>query len=113
MHPQFKFYLQVETPDHQRKCSAFNVDAHIAKEAQWNRYDLCSDSFTAAMVGGVTSLGAERIDVEREKLAREIAEALTTHIMDAIKASDLRNGYPQNNLVSNIGALPGSPKTET
>jgi hypothetical protein len=96
MNDKYRFRLTVETPDHRHECSAFDVDAFIAKEAQWDRYDLCSDSFTAAIAGGVTSLGAQHIDVEREKLAKQIAEALTAHIMAAIKARDLRNGYEQN-----------------
>jgi hypothetical protein len=75
MNDKYRFRLTVETPDHRHECSAFDVDAFIAKEAQWDRYDLCSDSF---------------------KLAKQIAEALTAHIMAAIKARDLRNGYEQN-----------------
>lgn len=76
--------------------SAFNVDAFVAREAEWNPYDLCSDSMTAAIAGGVTQLGAQRIDSERQKLAAEVSKLLTEHILNAIKSRDLRNGYKQN-----------------
>lgn len=96
MNTTYKFRLYVQTPDHQEKCSAFDVDAYVAREAGWEPYDLCSDAMTAAIADGVTSLGAQRIDTEREKLAADISRQLTAHIMNAIKARDLRNGYPQN-----------------
>lgn len=97
MNTTYKFRLFVQTPDHQEKRSAFDVDAYVARDAGWEPYDLCSDAMTAAIADGVTGLGAQRIDAEREKLAADIARQLTAHIMDAIKARDLRNGYPQNN----------------
>lgn len=95
MNTNFKFYLTVVTPTGEQRQSAFQVEAFVAREAKWNRYDLCSDAVTACIVGGVTSLGAERIDAEREKLAADVSLQLTEHIMRAIKARDLRNGYAQ------------------
>ena len=96
MNTQYKFYLHVQMPNGETKASAFNVDAYTARDSKWEPYDLCSDAITAAIADGVTSLGAERIDTEREKLAADISRQLTAHIMNAIKARDLRNGYPQN-----------------
>jgi hypothetical protein len=96
MNTNYKFYLQVQMPKGESKASAFEVDAFVAREAKWSPYDLCSDAMTAAIADGVTSLGAERIDAEREKLAAEISRKLMAHIMDAIKSRDLRNGYEQN-----------------
>jgi len=96
MHTTYKFRLYVQTPDNQEMRSAFDVDAHVARDAGWEPYDLCGDAMTAAIADGVTSLGAQRIDTEREKLAADISRQLTAHIMTAIKARDLRNGYPQN-----------------
>ncbi len=95
MNTQYRFRLSVEMPNGEQKHSAFNVDAYMARAAKWDPYDLCSDSMTAAIADGVTSLGAAKIDAEREKLATEIACVLTKHIMDAIKSRDLRNGYAQ------------------
>lgn len=43
---------------------------------------------------------------EREKLAADISRQLTAHIMNAIKARDLRNGYPQNTKSSRGTAQP-------
>jgi hypothetical protein len=113
MNTTYKFRLYVETPDCQEKCSAFDVDAYVARDAGWEPYDLCSDAMTAAMADGVTSRGAERIDAEREKLAAEISRQLTAHIMNAIKARDLRNGYPQNtNVQRRSGDEPASPSVQ-
>lgn len=92
---RYKFRIYVETPSGDQKASGFEVNAFVAQEAQWNPYDLCSDLMTAAMADGVTRSMAERIDVEREKLAAEISRQLTEHIMRAIKSRDLRNGYAQ------------------
>lgn len=97
MNTNYRFHLTVEMPNgYDRKYSAFEVAAFVAQQAKWDRYDLCSDAMTAALADGVTSLGAERIDAEREKLAKDVAERLTEHIMNAIKSRDLRNGYEQN-----------------
>lgn len=96
MNTQYKFHLHVQMPNGETRASAFNVDAYTAREAKWEPYDLCSDAMTAAISDGVTDLGAECIDTEREKLAAEISRLLTAHIMNAIKARDLRNGYQQN-----------------
>ncbi len=83
-------------PDHQEVVSAFEVEAFVARESEWNPYDLCSDAVTAMLAGGVTSYGAARIDVEREKLAKEVSRALTLHILKSIQTRDLRNGYKQS-----------------
>lgn len=96
MNTAYKFRLYVEMPNGKQKASAFNVDAYVARDAGWEPYDLCSDAMTAAIADGVTSLGAARIDAEREKLAAEISRLMTAHIMDAIKSRDLRNGYEAN-----------------
>ena len=93
MNTEYRFHLRVAMPTGEHIASAFNVDAYVAREAKWDRYDLCSDALTAAIAGGVTSLGAQRIDAEREKLAAEISRQLTAHIMAALKSRDLRNGY--------------------
>lgn len=96
MNTNYKFYLTVQLPKGESKASAFDVCAFVAIEAKWEPYDLCNDAMTAAIADGVTSLGAERIDVEREKLAAEISRKMTARIMNAIKSRDLRNGYQQN-----------------
>ena len=82
-------------PNGESKAWRFNVDAYLARDAKWEPYDLCSDAVTAAMADGVTSLGAQRIDEDREKLAEEIARHICTGIMAQLKSRDLRNGYPQ------------------
>ena len=101
MNTNYKFHLHVTLPNYDTRASAFEVDAFVAREAKWEPYDLCSDAMTAAIADGVTSLGAERIDAEREKLAADISRQLTAHIMKAIKSRDLRNGYEQNAEVCN------------
>lgn len=93
MNTEYRFHLRVAMPTGEHIASAFNVDAYVAREAKWGRYDLCSDIMTAAIADGVTSLDALRIDTEREKLAAEISRQLTAHIMAALKSRDLRNGY--------------------
>lgn len=96
MNSKYQFILYVQLPNsYERKATGFNLDAYVARESKWEPYDLCSDATTALIAGGVTGGMAERIDVEREKLAREIAENLTAHIMKTIKSQDTRNGYPQ------------------
>jgi hypothetical protein len=95
MNTNYRFCLHVEMPKGERKVSAFEVDAYVGRDAKWDPYDLCSDEITAALANGVTSLGAERIDAEREKLAKEISKHVTAHIMNAIKSRDLCNGYVQ------------------
>lgn len=93
---KYQFLLYVQLPNsYERKATAFNVDAYVARESKWEPYDLCSDATTALIAGGVTGGIAERIDLEREKLAKEIAEHLTAHILKSIKAQDTHNGYPQ------------------
>jgi len=106
MNTNYKFHLHVTLPNYDTRASAFEVDAFVAREAKWEPYDLCSDAMTAAIAGGVTSLGAERIDAEREKLAAEISRQLTAHIMAAIKSRDLRNGYEQNAEITHGRAKP-------
>jgi hypothetical protein len=96
MNTKYKFHLHVTLPNYDTRASAFEVAAFVAREAKWQPHDVCSDAMTAAIVVGVTSLGAERIDAEREKLAADISRQLTAHIMAAIKSRDLRNGHPQN-----------------
>jgi len=96
MNTAYKFRLTVQTPDHKEHCSAFDVDSKTARDSGFEPYDLCSDGKIAYAVGGVTTSGAERIDVEREKLAAEISRQITAHIMESIKSRDLRNGYRQN-----------------
>lgn len=98
MNSNYKFRLYVETPNHDQKAVFFEVDAFVAMDFKWSPIDVCSDFMTAHMAGGVTSMGAERIDVERKKLAAEISEKLTNHIMDSIKSRDLKNGYTRNQL---------------
>jgi hypothetical protein len=95
MNTNYKFRLTVETPDGQHKTVAFDVDAYTARHMEWEPYDLCSDALTAVAVGGVSKMGAARIDTEREKLAAEVAGKLTSHILNEIKSRDLHNGYEQ------------------
>jgi hypothetical protein len=92
----YRFRLYVETPDRQEKISCFNVPAFVAEESGWIPQDVCDEPMTAFVMGGATRGMAARIDVEREKLARDISDQLTTHIMNSIKARDLRNGYAQS-----------------
>jgi hypothetical protein len=95
---QYQFRLYVTTPMGTQMCSAFNVEAFVANDFGWKPYDLCSDSFTASMSGGVTHSQAMRIDNDREALAKQISESLTQRIMKSIKSEDLRNGYKQKEL---------------
>ena len=91
MRTYYQFTLHVEQPDGQRFGQAFRVEANQAP--QLSRYDLCSDSMTALVTGGVIEQGARRIDTERKQLAAEIAQEVTEGILKAIKHYDLRNGY--------------------
>ena len=93
MNLNYKLHLILKTPDQQQHLSSFEVPAHIAERYGWEPYDLCVDSMTANLAKGVTHFAAERIDGEREKLASEIAEELTKHILEALKSRDLENGY--------------------
>ena len=95
MNTYYKFRLTVETPDGRHKTVAFDVDAYAARHMGWESYDLCSDALTAVAVGGVSQMGAARIDTEREKLAADVAGKLTAHILEEIKSRDLHNGYSQ------------------
>jgi hypothetical protein len=98
MNTKYKFYFSVLLPDYIKKSVAFELDAYEAREARWDPYDLCSDAMTAAIAGGITPLGARRIDTQREKLAAHIAPLLTDSIMKALKSRDLINGYEQERL---------------
>ena len=91
MHNQYQFYVSVETPDRKHFNAQFVVDAHSAP--QFHYYDLCDSSCYAAITGGVVAEGALRINSERRRLAKQIAEKLTDHILESIKASDTINGY--------------------
>lgn len=71
----------------------YSVDAFVAQDHGWGPYDLCRDAMTAMIADGVTRLGAARIDADREKLAKDIANGLTNAIMKALKSRDLENGY--------------------
>lgn len=93
MNTNYRFYLTAISPNGSEQRSSYEVYAFIASEYKWSPYDLCTDSMTAAIADGVTSLGAQRIDAEREKLAAEISRRLTEHIMRAIKTHDTVNGY--------------------
>lgn len=90
----YRIYVQVLPPgEYNTKGFAYEVDAFMAEDFKWVPYDLCSDSMTALIAGGVTSRQAARIDADREKLAKDISNGLTNAIMKALKSRDLENGY--------------------
>jgi hypothetical protein len=95
MSQNYKIHVYFETPDGKRLAAVYQVEAFVAERADWQRYDVCRDATSALVYGGVTDERAARIDVEREKLAREISDQLTEHILKGLKSRDLRNGYAQ------------------
>ncbi|MCK9435317.1 MAG: hypothetical protein M0R32_11050 [Candidatus Cloacimonetes bacterium] len=94
MNTNYKFYLEVEFPDGERKATSFEIESMVA-DPRLKPYDRCDDSITACLSGGVTCKTAGLIDVSRKKIAEKIAVKLTDEILQAIKARDLRNGYKQ------------------
>lgn len=95
MNTQYRFHLYVETPQRKQYREVFTVDALQSLPMPFRPIDRCSDPMTAMMASGYTSSMAARIDTERKQLAQQIAAQLTEGILDAIKAQDTHNGYPQ------------------
>lgn len=93
MNRDYRFTLHVDCPDGSQNSAAFTVEAYAWPQLE--PVDVCDRPITAMMVGGVTTSQAYRIDTDRQALADTISKALTTRIMESIKARDLRNGYKQ------------------
>jgi len=95
MNTLYRFHLAVETPDGKLHRQALNVEAFKREPMPFRPIDRCDDAITAMLASGHTPMMAARIDSERKQLAQQIADQLAEGILDAIKAQDTINGYPQ------------------
>ncbi|MCK9435014.1 MAG: hypothetical protein M0R32_09405 [Candidatus Cloacimonetes bacterium] len=101
MNTNYKFYLEVEFPDGERKVTTFEIESMVA-DSSLKPYDRCDRAIDAWMADGVTFETASLVDVDRKKIAEKISAKLTNDILQFIKARDLRNGYKQETF-PNIG----------
>jgi hypothetical protein len=89
----YEFRLAVELPSGKRACSAFRVPSMMSRYL--DPIDVCTDNLTALAVGGKTVQQAERIKVDRQRLASDIARNMTTAILRVLEEQDTVNGYPK------------------
>lgn len=94
MNRTYVFTLSVRPPaSYETFVAEFSVDARCEQAKCLAPYDLCDDSMTAMLAGGIIPEQAQRVDRERERLSANIAQALTKQILEAIKINDTHNGY--------------------
>jgi hypothetical protein len=89
----YEFRLAVDLPNGKRACSAFRVDSMMAQYLE--PMDVCTDNLTALALGGKTVQQAERIKVDRQRLASVISRNMTTAILRVLEEQDTVNGYPK------------------